>query len=184
MSDLICLDCGNDLVTFDDNKYYVCNKCNSEHDIKSNKGCYYCCSDCQDLIIIDSDHEYWCDKCGVILCQRCVVCDEDEFTYCNNCSDRKTDEEEEETIYKCLDCNNKNLFRDFYDSYFCINCNPKMNEKSKKGCFKRCKVCDNFISMNNKKDLECQSCESVICNNCYVKDEEDIIICKTCKEKD
>jgi hypothetical protein len=166
-------------------QYYFCDKCNPEHNEKSNKGCYYCCSGCQTLIVIDSDDDdYCCENCGDRLCQNCFIWDEDDDnTYCKDCSN-KPDEDEEGITYECLDCNNQNLTWDFYNCYFCLNCNPKMCRKEKKGYFKRCKVCNNFISMNNKKDFECQSCEGIVCNNCYVKDEEGYTICKGCKEDD
>jgi len=172
-----CLECGDKLIKSD--KYYFCDRCNSKHNTKSNKGCYNCCSTCQDLIIIDSDDDYWCENCGDKLCQKCVVWNEDdEFTYCKDCSNK-----EEETIYKCLECN-QNLYHDIFDYYFCTYCNPKIDNKSKKGYYKRCKACDNFIIMNNKKDFECRSCEGIICENCYIIDEEIYIICKICKEND
>lgn len=135
------------------------------------------CASCSNLVVIDSDDQYRCEKCGDILCQSCLVfdSDDDEITYCNRCCDKI---QEEEVIYKCLECN-ENLYYDFFNNYICNTCKRK---NAKKGVFRKCKVCANFIMMNNKN--ECQCCEKTVCGNCYIIDDEDYIICKKCEEKD
>lgn len=60
-------------------EYYMCPTCNPDRKIEECiDGCYYACSNCRHVVPIGIDKEYSCSVCEKIICNSCIVWNDDE----------------------------------------------------------------------------------------------------------
>lgn len=62
--------------------YYICNRCNPDHERSAKQGAYFCCNTCGDLIHIDMDQDHRCSECDRVICNNCIVWNDDEEEDC------------------------------------------------------------------------------------------------------
>lgn len=82
----------------------------------------------------------------------------------------------------CWTCKKNMLNKDKY--YICLNCNPEQKiEECIDGCFYVCQKCQEPVPIGVDKDYNCTWCNDIICINCIIFLEDDIIFCsKSCQD--